>query len=241
MSVYGKDFAPLYNKQWAFWGPKMWPFLSKVVARRKPEARTWLDLCCGAGSLLRLVCQHGFEAVGLDLSPHQLKYARKNAPRARLVRADVRSFSLQRKFDVITCLFDSLNYLTKKGDLARAFRNARRHLSDRGLFVFDMNTLEGLRRGWRYTSVLRARGCVLINAGSFDEKRKRGRAHFTGFLKAGRLYRKFEEEHIERGYTPEEIGELLKRVGFAFTRYDGRKFGRPRKRSGRLVYVCRRA
>ena len=70
MAFYGKDFAEAYNEKWAFWGPKMLPFLSKVVAEHNPDARSWLDLCCGTGSLLELVCEHGFTAVGLDISAH---------------------------------------------------------------------------------------------------------------------------------------------------------------------------
>lgn len=143
-SVYGKHFAAVYNDKWAWFGPKMWPFLSRVVAKRHPKARTWLDLCCGTGSLLPFVLDAGFSAVGLDISLHQLRHARNNAPGARLIKADVRDFSLSEKFDVVTCIFDSLNYLTTKRDLARALRCARRHLGDRGLLLFDMNTFEGL-------------------------------------------------------------------------------------------------
>ena len=121
MTIYGKEFAAVYNDQWAFWGPKLWPFLSQILAARCPHARTWLDLCCCCGSLLKFVCEGGFEAVGLDISPHQLKHAKRNTPSARFVHCDVRRLDLPRKFDVITCLFDSLNYLTrKKGIESRA-------------------------------------------------------------------------------------------------------------------------
>ena len=240
MAIYGRDFAAAYNESWAFWGPKVWPFLSKLVARRNRNAHTWLDLCCGTGSLLKLACEAGFEAVGLDLSRHQLAHARRNAPNAKLVRADVRSFSLPRTFDVVTCLFDSLNYLTTKKSLERAFRNARRHLSDGGLFAFDMNTLEGLRTQWRRTIVLRAADRTIINETSFDQKRSLGHCRITGFVREGRLYRRFEEEHIERGYMPGEIEGLLRRVGLAFTKYDGHTLTRRTKNSARLLYVCRK-
>ncbi len=238
MTIYGKEFATVYNDRWPFWGPKMWPFLIQVVAKRKPDARNWLDLCCGTGSLLEFICEHGFSAVGLDISPHQLKYAKENAPEATFVRADVRDFSLPDKFDVVTCLFDSLNYLTTKKDLYRAFRRARRHLSTNGVFAFDMNTFDGLRKRWCRTSVIREPGRIIIVETSFDEKKALGRCLITGFLKEGRLYRQFEEEHIERGYTPEEIDQLLQRAGFAFTKYDVNTLSRPKKKSGRLLYVC---
>jgi len=240
MAVYGKAFAEVYNKHWAFFGPRMWPFLSGMVARRVPGARSWLDLCCGAGSLLKLVCEAGFDAVGLDLSPHQLRYARLNAPRARLVQADVRDLELEQEFDVITCMFDSLNYLLTRRDLERAFRRVRRHMAPAGVFIFDVNTFEGLQDAWCRTSTIRDARCTIIIASSFDQRRARGRCLITGFVREGRLYGKFEEEHIQRGYRASEVDGLLEKAGFALRKYDGRTFCRPRKRSGRLLYVCRR-
>ena len=239
MTIYGKEFAAVYNDQWAFWGPKMWPFLSQAVAARCPHARTWLDLCCGCGSLLKFVCEGGFEAVGLDISPHQLKHAKRSAPSARFVHCDVRQLDLPRKFDVITCLFDSLNYLTRKKDIERVFRRARRHLAGDGLFAFDVNTFEGLRDQWCKSTVARSRSRAIIIDTSFNEKRALGRCVITGFIKTGGAYRRFEEEHLERGYRPCEIEGLLSRAGLAFEKYDGNTLSAAGERSGRLLYLCR--
>ncbi len=240
MHIYGNDFAAVYNDKWQDFSARMWPFLWETIQKHKPDAKTWLDLCCGTGRLLKLVCENGFSAVGLDLSPHQLKYAKVNAPAATLVQADVRDFSLAQEFDMVTCIFDSLNYLTTKKDLGRALRRARRHLSEDGSFVFDMNTFAGLQDTWCHISTIREPHRVIINETSFDEKRGLGRCLITGFVKQGRAYRKFEEEHIERGYKAEEIEDALARCEFGFKKYDGYSLSRPRKRSARLLYVCHR-
>lgn len=240
MSIYGKDFAAVYNDTWPNFSAKLWPFIAEMVRQRVPEARNWLDLCCGTGRLLEILAREGYSATGLDASPHMLRYARRNAPGARLVRGDVRSFKVGKEFDVITCLFDSLNYLTRKRDLARAFHAARRHLREGGLFLFDLNTFEGLQDRWNRASVGRYRGGLIVVETSFDAKRARGRCHITGFLREGRFYRKFEEEHIQRGYRSEEVDDLLTQSGLAFRNYDGRSLSKPRKRSDRLVYVCLR-
>ncbi len=63
--VYGKDFAKIYDAVWTSWGKKLWPFLFKVAKKTHPEARTWLDLCCGTGSLLEYVCQRGFSGISV--------------------------------------------------------------------------------------------------------------------------------------------------------------------------------
>ena len=184
--VYGKDFADVYGRAWFNYSRMVWPFISHVVRKRTPQAHTWLDLCCGTGRLLELLEGTGIAATGLDVSRHQLAIARRNAPSARLVRADVRSFRLGRRFDVVTCLFDSLNYLTTKGDLAQALSNVRRHLSPGGIFVFDVNTFEGLEDGWRTATVKRDKGYFVVVEPSFDDRTALGRAHITGFVKEGR-------------------------------------------------------
>ncbi len=72
--MYGQDFAAMYNEGWAFWGRKMWPLLAAAVERDNPTARTWLDLCCGTGSLLQILGEQGYAATGVDRSPHQLAH-----------------------------------------------------------------------------------------------------------------------------------------------------------------------
>ena len=240
MTVYGKDFAAVYDETWFNFSARAWPFISEVVRKRVPGAGAWLDLCCGTGHLLEILVREGLSATGLDLSPHMLAHARRNATGAELVHGDVRSFDLGRRFDVITCLFDSLNYLTRMRDLMRAFRCVRRHLAGDGLFLFDVNTFAGLQDNWCRTSAGWEASRVRLTESSFDEERARGRCVITVFTKQGRLYRRFQEEHIQRGYRREEVDGALERAGFDFTCYDGHTFRRPRKRSGRLLYVSRR-
>jgi SAM-dependent methyltransferase len=240
MNVYREDFARIYNDHWGRFAHNIWPFLLDTVTKKNPGATTWLDLCCGTGITLRQACESGFAATGVDLSQHQLKHARKNAPQAKLVKSDVRRFSLPRKFDVVTCMFDSLNYLTRKSELAGVFRRVKRHLEPGGLFIFDMNVYPGYQAVWNRTSVLDEPGFTLVFSTSFDERKSQGQAKFTGFVKEGRRYRKFEEEHIQRAWRGEEIDTLLDRAGLSFSARDGHTLNRPKKKSGRLVYICQR-
>jgi len=238
LGTYGKDFASIYNERWARWSEQVWPFLREQVAKHHPGARTWLDLCCGCGALLRFTYDGDFESVGVDLSPHQLRWARKNVPGAQFIREDVRRLRLGRTFDVITCMYDSLNYLRTKRDFSTALLAARRHLADRGILVFDVNTFEGLQDTWCRTSAIHNPKWTIVIETSFDAKKALGRCRITGFVRKGRSYRRFEEEHIERGYRAAEVEDLLARVGLSYRTYDGYTHGRPKRRSARLLHVC---
>jgi SAM-dependent methyltransferase len=50
------------------------------------------------------------------------------------------------RFDVVMCMFDTLNHVTTVDGWLRLFRCAHEHLSDGGLFIFDVNTTGRLRR-----------------------------------------------------------------------------------------------
>jgi SAM-dependent methyltransferase len=239
MSPYGKDFAEFYNQHWAEWTERIWLFVSRTVKTCCPKASSWLDLCCGTGQLLRKVTGRGFTATGLDRSPHQLRHARRNAPKAKLVRADVRQFSLPERHDVITCLFDSLNYILTPVGLKAAFANAREHLNPGGVFIFDMNTEAGYLKHWNHASVrVREKARLLVMDTSYDRKARLALCSIIGFIGVGNRYRRFEERHLQRAFPEKTLDTMLKQLSFTFRKYDGYRFTRPRKDSGRWFYVC---
>lgn len=115
------------------------------IARYQPEATSLLELGCGTGSLLaRLPSLPSL--TGVDRSPEMLSVARGKVPGAHLVEADMRQVDLARRFDVVACVFDSLNHLLSFDGWEATFEVAHGHLAEGGLFVFDVNTVSELRR-----------------------------------------------------------------------------------------------
>ncbi len=88
--------------------------------------------------------------------------------------------------------------------------------------------------------MIRHSTCFLIVEKSYARARRRGCFHITGFCQRGRLYRRFEENHVERGYTSTEIDAALARAGLRAHKIDGYKLKRATVHSPRLVYVCTR-
>jgi SAM-dependent methyltransferase len=75
-----------------------------------------------------------------------LAQARAKLPGVELVEGNMASFRLDRRFDVVVCVFDSLNHLLDFGDWESTFASVHDHLTDGGLFVFDVNTIGELCR-----------------------------------------------------------------------------------------------
>lgn len=241
--IYGRDLASVYHAGWEEFAREMWPRALRCVRRRAPDAATWLDLCCGTGATLREAQKEGFAVAGVDISPHQIEQARRNAPGADLLAADVRKVKLERRFDVVSCFYDSLNYLLRKSDLLAAFRTARRHLAPGGIFIFDINTLEGMRQNWTHTVCLRGEGFTAIWEYTYDEDENLGQGRFEGFIKAGEdgeeLYRRYDETHYERGYEAGEVEELLVKAGLRpLDKLDGYTGARAGRKAEKLLYAC---
>jgi SAM-dependent methyltransferase len=115
------------------------------IRRHRPEAASLLELGCGTGSILaRLI---GIPSLtGLDRSPEMLAIAAQKVPGARLIEGDMASFALDERFDVVICVFDSLNHLLTFDAWRSMFNAVHRHLADGGIFIFDVNTVGELRR-----------------------------------------------------------------------------------------------
>lgn len=108
-----------------------------LVQRASPGARTLLDVACGTGLDLAHL-RRWYDVAGIDRSAAMLDVARSRLGNdVPLYAEDMREFDLQRQFDVVTCLFSSIGYLTTDDDLRRAFHRFATHLAPGGVLVVD--------------------------------------------------------------------------------------------------------
>ncbi len=236
VSVFGEGYAAEYDARWPDWsGGDITPFLIDRVRRKNRTANTWLDLCCGTGHVLARVMAAGFAATGVDASRHQLVHAKRNAPGAKLHCAKMCDVPLKGRFDVITCLGGSINYLTKRGELQRALRRMKRHLAPGGCVVIDTNTAVGLEATAGLDHAQCSADRVLIVTMNYDAARRLGHWYLTGFMKKGRLYRRYEEHHVQRAWEAADLEPRMTQMGWRVSRCDSDTLGRSRKDSNRLL------
>lgn len=108
-----------------------------------------LDLACGTGTLATMLKLNGYEVVGLDLSESIIEIANEKRKINHLdipfYVMDMTNFRLDQKFDVITCFFDSVNFLSDKKQIANLFECVHKHLNTGGYFIFDVFSKEMLK------------------------------------------------------------------------------------------------
>jgi len=247
-SIYGA-YAHVYDRSGQIgFALRMLPYLDQVLERHGFIGDTMLDLCCGTGTLALSFAGRGWKVYGLDRSSAMLEEAQRKEQELDMegavtwVQADARDFTLPESVDLVTCTYDSLNYLLTPEDLRRAFRCVQQVLRPGGLFVFDMNTPWTFEHNWNNrTYFVEDDDLALIIQSAYDPARKQVTALITGFVRQRELYERFQEVHIERGYEQEEIVAALEESGFTVSAcYHCFSFDPPGPECPRILWVARR-
>jgi predicted TPR repeat methyltransferase len=232
-------FAPFYD---AVQGDRAEhaAYVRTLIDKHHPGAKTVLELACGTGSILRQL-QSRYAVTGVDLSEGMLEIAARKVPRATLIRGDMTGIWLDETFDVVLCVYDSINHLLKFADWEAVFERAREHLEDGGLFVFDINTERRL-------AFLAAQPALTEWFGDGDlmvldvvDKRGRGVAWSIRVFEhlGGNAYRLHAEDIPERSFPADRVKRSLQRRFRRVWTYDARR-KRPSPLSERLHFVCRK-
>lgn len=110
--------------------------IRSIVERERPGARTLLDVGCGTGGHL-VPAREWISVEGLDASASMLEVAREKLPGVPLHHGDMRSFSLGRRFDVVTSLFSAVGYVRSTEELRAAVAAMAGHLEPEGLLAIE--------------------------------------------------------------------------------------------------------
>jgi len=137
---FGLEHAEVYEVTYRNRG-KDWPAEARDVARqvrrRRPGARSLLDVGCGTGAHLAAF-RRCFEHVeGLELAPAMRERAERRLPGVPIHQGDMRDFDLGRSFDVVTCLFTAISYLDTVEMMRAAVRCMANHLLPGGVLAVE--------------------------------------------------------------------------------------------------------
>jgi SAM-dependent methyltransferase len=120
--------------------PKLYAYY--FFALNGMSIQSLLDIGCGSGDFLVQINKafHPKTLIGIDLSPKMVALSQAKGLDARVVELS----ELEGSFDVITAVFDMLNYLNDE-QLNNFLDSVTSHLNDGGYFLCDVNTLFGFR------------------------------------------------------------------------------------------------
>jgi len=249
MPIYN-EFAFVYHLgPYTAYSLRMAELLPSLLEHFDYHPQSVLDVACGEGSFAINLAQTGKQVVGVDASARMLQIARIQAAeygvKPQFIEMDMRSLDFSSTFDLVTCWFDSLNYLLELTDLEQTFLGVEKAIKPGGLFIFDMNTIYGLAVIWQqpaYTIQQDTPELVEIHRSSFDYDQSTATVNITAFIQAEQGWQRMNEIHHERGYPLSQINALLAACGFEVLACYGdlADLSEPEPDSGRVWFVARK-
>lgn len=202
--------SKVYDLGWSDFSKQYVDLINELFSERGITRATILDIACGTGTLAIELAKYGHVVYGIDSSPEMINIAKSKSIGMSNLSFDVQDmvrFNVDGEFDLITCTFDSINYIRKLNDLREMLFRVASVLHEGGLFILDSNTKELYLNHSGETHKRELNGQSFIQHCSYDSTRN---VATTVFSFADGTY----EIHRQRPYNYDEFGPLLKYAGF---------------------------
>lgn len=211
------------------------------------KGATVAELGCGTGSFTLEMSKLGYTMTGVDISPDMLSVAKNKFEdteydKVVFCEQDMTELELPEKADAIVSVCDSVNYLIADGDLDKLFGRVNENLKSNGSFIVDLKTRFFYENVLAYNTMAENfENCSYIWDNYYHEEERINEYFLTVFVKEGKLYRKFVENHFQRAYEVDDLIEAARKNGFTQIKvYDAFTKEKPGKQSERVYFVFRR-
>jgi len=106
------------------------------------NSNTVLELACGTGRLAQVLLREGADYTGLEIEPDFVREAKTKLSEfgdlVSIVQGDMRSFKLDKKFDLIFIGFNSFLHLLTDKDAMNFFHCVQNHMYNNTRFFIDI-------------------------------------------------------------------------------------------------------
>ena len=171
-----------------------------------------LDLCCGTGSLSRVMSERGYELISVDASEEMLMEAREKCANLSLpplfLQQDVSELDLYGTVDAAFCSLEGINYLSPE-DAALLLARLKHFIRPGGLLMFDLRSPDYLAALDGDTFVDEDDDFLCLWRADYDTELRALVYGMDIFSREGRLWKRSREEHIEYAHSVEQLSALL--------------------------------
>lgn len=216
-------------------------YIISLLKRNGISGGILLDLACGTGTLSKFLADAGFDMICADNSPAMLNIAKEKVPSALILNQDMTKLDLYGTIDACVCSLDSVNHLTKIGDVRKAFDKVSLFTRPGGVFVFDINSLYKHREILAdNTFIYDTEKAYCIWQNSLNKKTDTVSIHLDIFtLDENGRYIRNQEDFSERAYDINDIKQWLEYSGFDVTGIYGElSYEKPEEKSQRIYFTA---
>lgn len=98
-----------------------------------------LELGCGPANHAREFLHKGWQASALDISQEMLDYAagKDGALKCEYIKGDMRSFSVDREYDLVINMMESITHIVTNEDMLMHFKSVAASLKEAGVYIIE--------------------------------------------------------------------------------------------------------
>ena len=226
-------------------------FIEAIIYKHHPNPTSLLELACGTGSISLFLDElECYDVVGTDKSPQMIAKAREKNQRMMcnvdFKVMDFLDIQLNRTFDAVFCVFDSINYLHSADEVRQFLDQSRKVLSPESLLIFDFTTPKNSVQAIEYLN--NEEGYTDDNHRYFRRSTydAANRIHENEF-KIQRLaedqetvLEQYSETHQQKIYTLQEMLDIIDETAYTLcAKYSGFDFEEADENSLRITIVLR--
>ncbi len=240
-----REFALLYDDTVGKYAFECWKERFEIIESRFGFSfDTAADIACGTGLAVLYLKSRCKRVYGVDGSAWMLDVAKRRVRSEDVIflQQKFTEICLPERVDLLTCNFDSINYILEENELELTIEKFASSLNSGGWAVFDVNTENELRiEDGNDLQVHRCRQGVSIWESDWNEKKKILTISMTNFISIRKNCDEMKREtHCERAYPLDYLKDVILRSGFkecyAFDAYD---LGGVSRNTRRIQFVCR--
>lgn len=202
------------------------------------------DLACGTGNITIPLAKRGYNMTGADCSFEMLNIAREKSAGLDILYLEqsVQRLDLYGSMGAILCMIDGFNYIISPKSLEKAFWKIKNCFLDTdGVLIFDISSKYKLETIIGNNTFIHSDKDIFYSwRNRYIKNRSLSDMMLDFFVKGSHGYERFEERHLQRAWSEEEITVMLKRAGFNLVDvYGYMSFSRPEPTADRIVFAAR--
>ena len=244
-SVYDEFMDDIPYEEWH-------KYIVQLLKENNVEKGTVAELGCGTGTMTQMLESSGYDMIGIDMSEDMLMIANEKKYETGsdilYLLQDMCELELYSTVDAFVSICDSVNYITEKEDLIEAFKRVNKYLDEDGVFIFDFKTDYFYKEVLGDTVIARSdEESSYIWDNYYYEDNKINEYELTIFIKDDdddvddNIFRQYKETHYQKGYTIDEIKELINLSGLKLCKaYDAFTHNEVRTDSERVYIICKK-
>lgn len=199
----------VYDHYWGTWVEQYICLLDELLRDHNITQAQICDLACGTGTLARGLVDKGHHLHCVDISSGMLEVAITkfhDDEHVTFAQQDMVQFVTHETLDMITCTFDSFNYVLNFHELESLLERVASALRPNGFFVFDSITERLYLNHHQGTQERHFGEETFLQILNYDKENKLATTVFE-FADAS------SEIHKQRPYDQDVLKALLKQVG----------------------------